>query len=145
MTDKDKTRAKIRVLLAKGGTDAHTVGIINLTKSLRDAGMEVIFGGLYLSPEQIVSTAVEEAVDVVGLSQLDGNHIGVFRKVRKLLDEKGAKNILFVGGGVIPDPDSEELRRTGVDEIFLPGTPMTDIIDYIQIQVEKRRWKKIKK
>jgi methylmalonyl-CoA mutase C-terminal domain/subunit len=131
------SQKKIRVFLAKGGTDAHTVGIINLAKSFRDAGMEVIFGGLYLDPEGIVSAAVEEDVDVIGISQLDGNHMGVFSKVRKLMDEKGAKDILLIGGGVIPPPDAEELKRRGVGEIFFPGTPKGEIIDYIKAKVKK--------
>ena len=109
-----------------------------------DAGMEVIFAGLYLSPEQIVSSAISEDVDVIGLSQLDGNHMGIFTKVRKLMDAQGVKDVLLIGGGVIPPSDVEELKRRGVDEIFLASTPTGEIIDYIKTEVAKRRRIEIK-
>jgi len=144
MTEPKQSKKNIRVLLAKGGTDAHTVGIITLARSFKDAGMEVIFAGLYISPEEIVSEAISEDVDVLGISQLDGNHMGTFIKVRKLLDEKEAKHILFIGGGMIPRQDVEELKKRGIDEVFLPGTPVAEIIDYIKAEVEKRAQSEIK-
>jgi methylmalonyl-CoA mutase C-terminal domain/subunit len=144
MTEPKQSKKNIRVLLAKGGTDAHTVGIITLARSFKDAGMEVIFAGLYLSPEEIVSEAISKDVDVLGISQLDGNHMGIFIKVRKLLDEKEAKQILFIGGGMIPRQDVEELKKRGIDEFFLPGTPVAEIIDYIKAEVGKRAQSEIK-
>lgn len=128
---------KIRVLIAKGGKDAHTTGAIVVTNALRDAGMEVVFTGIYLQAEEIVQAALQEGVDVIGLSQLDGNHMGSFPRVARLLKEKGMDNVLLIGGGVIPPDDIAELKRLGVKEIFSPGTPTEQIVEFIRSNVAR--------
>lgn len=128
---------KIRVLIAKPGLDGHDRGAKVVARALRDAGMEVIYTGLHQTPEQIVSSALQEDVDVVGLSCLSGAHMTLFPKVVNLLKEKGADDILIIGGGIIPEDDKEELEKNGIAKIFLPGTPTSEIIEFIKENVKK--------
>jgi methylmalonyl-CoA mutase C-terminal domain/subunit len=122
----------IRVLVAKPGLDGHDRGAKVVAAALRDAGMEVIYTGLHQTPEMIATAAVQEDVDVVGLSILSGAHMTLFPRVRKLLDEAGRPDILLTGGGIIPAEDMEELTRQGVGKLFGPGTPTSDLIGYIE-------------
>jgi methylmalonyl-CoA mutase C-terminal domain/subunit len=121
----------IRVLVAKPGLDGHDRGAKVVAAALRDAGMEVIYTGLHQTPEMIATAAVQEDVDVVGLSILSGAHMTLFPRVRALLDEQGRGDILLTGGGIIPREDIEALAQRGVGRLFGPGTPTTDLIDYI--------------
>jgi isobutyryl-CoA mutase small subunit len=127
----EKARTK-RVLVAKPGLDGHDRGAKVVARALRDAGMEVIYLGLHQTPEQIVQAAVDEDVDVVGLSILSGAHMTVFPRVLEMLRERGASDIKVVGGGIIPDEDIAELERAGVVKLFTPGTPTTDIVDFVR-------------
>lgn len=127
----------IRVLVAKPGLDGHDRGAKVIARSLRDAGMEVIYTGLRQTPEQIVAAAVQEDVDVVAMSILSGAHNHLFPKVVNLLKEQGADNILIIGGGVIPEDDIPELKKSGVKAIFTPGTPTIDTIQYIKENVKR--------
>jgi methylmalonyl-CoA mutase C-terminal domain/subunit len=129
---------KIRVLIAKPGLDGHDRGAKVVASALRDAGMEVIYTGLHQTPEMIVEAAVQEDVDVVGLSILSGAHMTLFPKVVELLKEKGAGDMLFVGGGIIPEDDARELKRMGLAEVFTPGTPTTEIVEYIKREMASR-------
>ena len=126
---------KIRVLIAKPGLDGHDRGAKVVARALRDAGMEVIYTGLRQSPEQIVETAIQEDVDVIGLSILSGAHTHLFPKVMELLKENNIKDIIVIGGGVIPEEDIPELKKAGVAEIFTPGTDTRDIIKFIKEKV----------
>lgn len=119
------------MLVAKPGLDGHDRGAKVVARALRDAGMEVIYLGLHQTPEQIVQAAVDEDVDVVGLSILSGAHMTIFPKVLDMLREKGAGDIRVVGGGIIPEEDMEELERQGVAKLFTPGTPTADIVRFI--------------
>ena len=123
---------KIRVLIAKPGLDEHDRGAKVLAQGLRDAGMEVIYLGLRLTPEQIAGAAIQEDVNVVGLSCLSGAHMVLFPKTVALTREKSDKNILFIGGGIIPEKDMPKLKEAGFAEIFGPGTPITDISNFIK-------------
>ena len=126
---------KIRVLIAKPGLDGHDRGAKVVARALRDAGMEVIYTGLRQTPEQIVETAIQEDVDVVGLSILSGAHTHLFPKIMELLKENGIKDIIVMGGGVIPEEDIPELKKVGIAEIFTPGTDTRDIIKFIKEKV----------
>ena len=121
----------IRVLVAKPGLDGHDRGAKVVAAALRDAGMEVVYTGLHQTPEMIATAAVQEDVDVVGLSILSGAHMTLFPRVRQLLDEMGRKDVLLTGGGIIPRGDIEALRQQGVGNLFGPGTPTAELIDYI--------------
>ena len=132
------TEKKIRVLVAKPGLDGHDRGAKVIARSLRDAGMEVIYTGLRQTPEQIAAAALQEDVDVIGLSILSGAHMAIVPRVLDLLREKGvADQISLVVGGIIPDADIEPLKKAGVAEIFQPGTSSQDIIAFIQRSVKK--------
>jgi methylmalonyl-CoA mutase C-terminal domain/subunit len=122
---------KIRVLIAKPGLDGHDRGAKVIARALRDAGMEVIYTGIRQTPEQVANTAIQEAVDFVGLSCLSGAHNTLFPKVVELLREKGAGDIHVFGGGIIPVDDIPGLKKAGIREIFQPGTPTEDIVKYI--------------
>jgi methylmalonyl-CoA mutase, C-terminal domain len=122
----------IRVLIAKPGLDGHDRGAKVVAAALRDAGMEVIYTGLHQTPEMIATAAVQEDVDVVGLSILSGAHMTLFPRVRELLGQMGRDDVLLTGGGIIPREDIDELQRRGVGRLFGPGTPTTDLIDYIK-------------
>jgi methylmalonyl-CoA mutase C-terminal domain/subunit len=121
----------IRVLVAKPGLDGHDRGAKVVAAALRDAGMEVIYTGLHQTPEMVATAAVQEDVDVVGLSILSGAHMTLFPRVRELLDAMGRQDILLTGGGIIPDDDMQALTARGVGQLFGPGTPTSDLITYI--------------
>ncbi len=125
----------IRVLVAKPGLDGHDRGAKVIARALRDAGMEVIYSGLRQTPEQIVAAAVQEDVDVVAMSLLSGAHNHLFPKVAKLLAEEGADDVLVMGGGVIPDSDIPFLKENGIAEVFTPGTPTGEVVNYIKNNV----------
>lgn len=127
---------KIRVLIAKPGLDGHDRGAKIVARALRDAGMEVIYTGLRQTPEQIVETAIQEDVDIIGLSILSGAHTHIFPKVMKLLKENNIEDIVVMGGGVIPEEDIPELKKIGIAEIFTPGTDTRDIIRFIKEKVK---------
>ncbi len=127
---------KIRVLIAKPGLDGHDRGAKVVARALRDAGMEVIYTGLRQTPEQIVETAIQEDVDVIGLSILSGAHTHLFPKIMELLKENDIKDIIVMGGGVIPEEDIPELKKAGITEIFTPGTDTRDIIKFIKEKVK---------
>ena len=122
---------KIRVVIAKPGLDGHDRGAKVIARALRDAGMEVIYTGLRQTPEQIAAAALQEDADVIGLSILSGAHMHVCPRLMELLREKGLNDVLVLVGGIIPDVDIPRLKEMGVKGIFLPGSPMQDIIDYI--------------
>ncbi len=122
----------IRVLVAKPGLDGHDRGAKVVAAALRDAGMEVIYTGLHQTPEMIANAAIQEDVDVVGLSILSGAHMTLFPRVRELLSQAGRDDILITGGGIIPREDMEELQRLGMGKLFGPGTPTSDLVDYIK-------------
>jgi methylmalonyl-CoA mutase C-terminal domain/subunit len=122
----------IRVLVAKPGLDGHDRGAKVVAAALRDAGMEVIYTGLHQTPEMITTAAVQEDVDVVGLSILSGAHMTLFPRVRELLAASGREDILVTGGGIIPKEDMEELQRQGVGRLFGPGTPTSELVEYIR-------------
>lgn len=123
---------KIRVLVAKAGLDGHDRGAKVIAAALRDAGMEVIYTGLRQTPEMIVSAAVQEDVDVIGISILSGAHMTIFPRILNLMKEKGVDDILLTGGGIIPEEDARELKKIGVGELFTPGAPTSQIADYIK-------------
>jgi len=127
----------IRVLIAKPGLDGHDRGAKVIARALRDAGMEVIYTGLRQTPEQIAETAVQEDVDVVGLSILSGAHLALFPKVIKLLNEKGLDKVLVIAGGVIPHDDIPALQEMGVKGVFTPGSSTQEIVEFIRSQVRK--------
>src|SRR5437588_10621634 len=122
---------KLRVVIAKPGLDGHDRGAKVIARALRDAGMEVIYTGLRQTPEQIVSAALQEDADVVGLSILSGAHNHIAPRLMQLLREKGLEDVLVVIGGIIPDVDIPKLQQIGVKGIFLPGTPMQEVLDVI--------------
>jgi methylmalonyl-CoA mutase, C-terminal domain len=122
---------KLRVVIAKPGLDGHDRGAKVIARALRDAGMEVIYTGLRQTPEQIASAALQEDADVVGLSILSGAHNHIVPRLMQLLNEKGLDDVLVVIGGIIPDVDIPKLKEIGVKGVFLPGTAMQDIIDFI--------------
>lgn len=129
---------KIRVLVAKPGLDGHDRGVKVVAAALRDAGMEVIYSGLHQTPEMVVETAIQEDVDVIGLSVLSGAHMTLFKKVQDLLKSQGAENIILIGGGIIPEEDKQELLKSGVAALFGPGTPTTDIAQFIRKACSKK-------
>jgi methylmalonyl-CoA mutase C-terminal domain/subunit len=128
---------KIRVLVAKPGLDGHDRGAKIVARALRDAGMEVVYTGLHQTTEQIVHSAIQEDVDVVGLSLLSGAHMTLFLDVAKLLKEKQMDDVLIVGGGIIPKEDVPRLKKAGIAEVFGPGTPVEDIVIYIKKNVKR--------
>jgi methylmalonyl-CoA mutase C-terminal domain/subunit len=126
---------RIRVLIAKLGLDGHTTGAIVVTRALRDAGMEVIYTGLRQTPEMVVQTAIQEDVDVIGISSLSGAHMKYFPRIIGLLKEEGAEDKLVVGGGVIPKADLDQLKKLGVSGLFTMGTPTSEIVEFIKNRV----------
>jgi methylmalonyl-CoA mutase C-terminal domain/subunit len=127
---------KIRVLVAKPGLDGHDRGAKIVARALRDAGMEVIYTGLRQTPEMIVRAALDEGVNCIGLSILSGAHNALFPRVMELLKEEGIDDVLVVGGGIIPEDDIPELKKAGIAAIFGPGTPLDEIIEYIEANVK---------
>jgi methylmalonyl-CoA mutase C-terminal domain/subunit len=129
---------KLRVIIAKPGLDGHDRGAKVIARALRDAGMEVIYTGLRQTPEQIAAAALQEDADVVGLSILSGAHNHIAPQLMDLLTQKGLDDVLVVIGGIIPDVDVPRLKAIGVKGIFLPGTPMQEIIDFINANARQR-------
>jgi len=129
----------IRVLVAKVGLDGHDRGAKVIATALRDAGMEVIYTGLRQTPEMVVSAALQEDVDAIGISILSGAHMTVFPKLLQLMKEKGMNDVLLTGGGIIPDEDMKKLNELGVGNLFAPGTTTTEIAGYIQYWVKQNR------
>jgi methylmalonyl-CoA mutase C-terminal domain/subunit len=129
---------RIRVIIAKPGLDGHDRGAKVIARALRDAGMEVIYTGLRQTPEQIAAAALQEDADVVGLSILSGAHMHICPRLMELLKEKGLDHVQVVVGGIIPDVDAPKLKAMGISGIFLPGSPMQDIIDFINQRVQPR-------
>jgi len=129
---------KIRVVIAKPGLDGHDRGAKVIARALRDAGMEVIYMGLRQTPEQIVGAALQEDADVIGLSILSGAHMHICPRVMDLLKEKGLNDVLVVIGGIIPDVDIPKLQEIGIRGIFLPGSPMQQIVEFITANVRRR-------
>jgi methylmalonyl-CoA mutase, C-terminal domain len=123
---------RIRVLLAKPGLDGHDRGVKVIARALRDAGMEVIYTGLRQTPEMVVNAALQEDVDVIGLSILSGAHMTLFPRVVELARETGLADVIIFGGGIIPDEDVPRLKELGVSEVFTPGARMDEIIDFIR-------------
>jgi methylmalonyl-CoA mutase C-terminal domain/subunit len=129
---------KIRILVAKPGLDGHDRGARIVSRAFRDAGFEVIYTGLHQSPEQIVSAAIQEDVDLIGMSSLAAAHLHLFKRVKILLSEQGADDIKVIGGGIIPEQDIEKLKAIGVEEIFLPGTSLESIVSWVREHVHPR-------
>ena len=123
---------KIRVVIGKPGLDGHDRGANVVAQGLRDAGMEVIYLGLRITPEQIADAAIQEDADVVGLSCLSGAHMSLFSRTVSLVKEKSDKDVLFVGGGIIPKKDVPKLQEAGIAQTFGPGTPIAEIVDFIK-------------
>ena len=130
---------KVRVLIAKPGLDGHDRGAKVIARAFRDAGFEVIYTGLRQTPEMIVSAAIQEDVDVIGLSCLSGAHMYLFPRVVELLREQGVEDVLVFGGGTIPDEDIPKLKAAGIAEVFTPGTPTSVAIDFVQNYVRLDR------
>jgi methylmalonyl-CoA mutase C-terminal domain/subunit len=126
------------VIIAKPGLDGHDRGAKVIARALRDAGMEVIYTGLRQTPEQVVSAALQEDADAIGLSILSGAHMHICPRVMELLKQNGLDDVLVVVGGIIPDVDISKLRDAGIKGIFLPGTPMQEIVDFIAANVRPR-------
>jgi len=142
MSDRGNSRAKehkIRVLVAKPGLDGHDRGAKVIARALREAGMEVIYTGLRQSPEMIVEAALQEDVDVVGLSILSGAHMELFPLIVEGLNQKGLNHVLIVAGGIIPEEDVPVLRKMGIEAIFRPGAMTQDIVDFVKTAMAKKR------
>jgi methylmalonyl-CoA mutase C-terminal domain/subunit len=133
---------KIRILISKVGLDGHDVGAKLVATALRDAGMEVVYAGLRRTPEEVVTIAIQEDVDAIGISLLSGSHMTFFPLILKLLAEKNASDIMLFGGGVIPVRDIRELKRLGVSELFTAGTPTQRIVEFVTQEIGKKRKKK---
>jgi methylmalonyl-CoA mutase C-terminal domain/subunit len=133
-----KAQRKIRILVAKPGLDGHDRGARIIARAFRDAGFEVIYTGLHQTPEQIVNAAIQEDVDLVGLSSLAGAHIHLFKKVIELLKAQGADDIAVIGGGIVPEEDIGRLKALGVKEIFLPGASLEAIVNWVRKNVNPR-------
>ncbi|MEX1138637.1 MAG: cobalamin B12-binding domain-containing protein [Bacteroidota bacterium] len=130
---------KIRVLIAKAGLDGHDRGAKVVAAALRDAGMEVIYTGLRKTPEMIVEAALQEDVDVIGISLLSGAHMTIFPRILSLIREKGLEDVLVFGGGIIPDKDITELKKQGVGELFTPGASTLEIVKYVRSWAQNHR------
>ncbi len=137
MSQKAQTK-RVRILVAKLGLDGHDRGALVLCRAFRDAGMEVIYSGLFATPERIAQIAEDEDVDVVALSLLNGAHLTLFPRVVKALKQKGINDVLVMGGGVIPEDDKAELENSGVKGNFGPGTPLPTIVDFIHKNILKK-------
>jgi methylmalonyl-CoA mutase C-terminal domain/subunit len=131
-------KRKIRVLIAKPGLDSHDRGAKVVARALRDGGMEVIYTGLRQTPEQIVETALQEDVDVIGLSILSGAHKALFPRIMVLLKQKGLKDVMVFAGGIIPEEDIREIKKMGIKEVFGPGTTTETIVQYVFDNIPKR-------
>jgi methylmalonyl-CoA mutase, C-terminal domain len=136
---KNPEARKIRILVAKPGLDGHDRGALVLSRAFRDAGMEVIYSGLLPTPEQVAQMAVDEDVDIVALSLLNGAHMTAFPKVLQFLKQKGGADILVIGGGIIPDVDKPKLEKMGIHGNFGPGTSLKTIVEFIKTSVKENR------
>ena len=134
---KDSAR-RIRILVAKPGLDGHDRGARVIARAFRDAGFEVVYTGLHQTPEQIAAAALQEDVDLIGLSVLSGAHMTLFRRVLELLKAKGADDVMVIGGGIIPVEDVPKLKKLGIKEIFLPGTSLDRIVGWVKDNVKPR-------
>jgi methylmalonyl-CoA mutase C-terminal domain/subunit len=134
----DPAAARIRVLIAKPGLDGHDRGAKIIARSLRDAGMEVIYTGLHRTPAEIVATAVQEDAQVVGVSILSGAHMALVPRILELLRAEGADDVLLLVGGTIPPEDADALKAMGVDEVYGPGTPVRSMVEFIRASVDGR-------
>jgi len=128
---------RIRVLVSKLGLDGHDRGALVICRALRDSGMEVIYSGLFCTPERVANTAIDEDVDAIAMSLLNGAHLVLFPKVARLLREKGINDILLVGGGIIPESDKKSLEGEGITGNFGPGTPLSTVIKHITTNIKK--------
>ncbi len=135
--EQEGPQRKIRVLLAKAGLDGHDRGVKVIARALRDAGMEVIYTGLHNTPEQVVRAALQEDVDVIGVSILSGAHMTIFPRILELMKQHGMDDVVLIGGGIIPDDDKEKLKQMGVREIFGPGASLNEIVEFIRREVQK--------
>jgi len=131
-------KRRIRVMVAKPGLDGHDRGARIIARAYRDAGFEVVYSGLHQTPEEIVEAAVQEDVDMIGLSSLAGAHNYLFPRTIELLQEKGADDIVVCGGGIIPDEDIPKLKKAGVKAIFTPGTSLDDVVKWVEENVKPR-------
>jgi methylmalonyl-CoA mutase C-terminal domain/subunit len=134
---KDSGR-RIRILVAKPGLDGHDRGARVIARAYRDAGFEVVYTGLHQTPEQIVAAALQEDVDLIGLSALSGAHMYLFKRVLELLKANKADDVMVIGGGIIPEEDIPKLKKLGIKEIFLPGTSLDNIVDWVRDNVSPR-------
>jgi len=134
-----KAARKIRILVGKPGLDGHDRGAKIIARALRDAGVEVVYTGLHQTPEMIVSAAAQEDVDGIGLSILSGAHNYLFPRILQLLREKKMGDVVLFGGGIIPDDDIPKLVKKGVDRVFTPGTPIQEIVDYVNERIQPRK------
>ena len=134
-----KAARKVRILVGKPGLDGHDRGAKIIARALRDAGVEVIYTGLHQTPEMIVSAAAQEDVDGIGLSILSGAHNYLFPRIIQLLHEKKMGDVVLFGGGIIPDDDIPKLMKKGVDRVFTPGTPIQEIVDYVNERIQPRK------
>lgn len=137
MSTTQGNKKPIRVLVSKLGLDGHDRGALVICRALRDSGMEVIYSGLFCTPDQVAKIAIDEDVDVIAMSLLNGAHLTLFPKVATLLKEHGVSDILLIGGGVIPGRDKKELEEKGVKGNFGPGTPLEVIIEFIHSNIKK--------
>ncbi len=133
-----KQKRRVRVMVAKPGLDGHDRGARIIARAYRDAGFEVVYTGLHQTPEEIVEAAIQEDVDMIGLSSLAGAHNYLFPTVVQLLREKGADDIVVCGGGIIPDDDIKKLKAAGVQAVFTPGTPLDEIVRWVEQHVTPR-------
>jgi len=129
---------RIRILVAKAGLDGHDRGARVIARAFRDAGFEVVYTGLHQTPEQIVAAALQEDVDLIGLSVLSGAHMYLFKQVLELLKANKADDVMVIGGGIIPEEDIPKLKKLGIKEIFLPGTSLNSIVEWVKDNVKPR-------
>jgi methylmalonyl-CoA mutase C-terminal domain/subunit len=134
---------RFKILLAKAGLDGHDRGVKVIARTLRDAGMEVIYTGLFQTPEMIITAALQEDVDAICLSILSGAHMTLFTRVRELMNESGLEHVLLSGGGIIPPDDATELSKLGVGRLFGPGSPMEEIVTYFRAELPQWRTRRL--
>jgi len=132
-------KRRLRVLVAKPGLDGHDRGARIIARAYRDAGFEVVYTGLHQPPEEIAQAAIQEDVDMIGLSSLAGAHMYLFPRVVELLKQSGADDIVVCGGGIFPEEDIPKLKKAGIKEIFTPGTPLSEVVTWVEKNVEARR------
>jgi len=131
-------KRKIRILVAKPGLDGHDRGARIIARAYRDAGFEVVYSGLHQTPEEVVRAAIQEDVDMIGLSSLAGAHMYLLPRVVELLQENGADDIVVCGGGIFPEDDIPKLKKAGIKELFTPGTPLDDVVKWVEENVNPR-------